>query len=259
MGKKPNRNTTNEQNEQAMQAQRNVASPVAVVETETVDTLEQTDGIDNPNVSNPGESTPADTDNLPADTESPGNTNGNSQSETIELPPVPTAMDTVETQLANALAIVAGLEQKKLSASVIDRVLVLINETDDDELKTAIGAVDGALSFEIMLTDGVFRYASTVGRTTVIKPPSAPTASTSNSPRTWFTKLISPDGIEHDAPMKSDVSNDVAGMETITGFVLARDGNNNSTSTIGKQNILKKQNWTYKTATNALVTDRQII
>lgn len=220
----------------------NIEIPVEKTESETVDTPEPTPGLDVP--------TTADADNQQSDTENPGNNNGNNQSETIELPPVPTAMDTVETQLANAMAIVAGLEKQKISASVIDRVLVLINESDDDELKTAIAAVDGSLSFETTLSDGVFRYASTVGRTTVIKPPAAPTASTSNSPRTWFTKLISPDGIEHDAPMKSDVSNDVAGMEKITGFMLGRDGNNNSTSTIGKQNILKRNNWTFKTATN---------
>ena len=220
----------------------NIEIPEPKTESETVDTPEPTPGLDVP--------TTADADNQQSDTENPGNNNGNNQSETIELPPVPTAMDTVETQLANAMAIVAGLEKQKISASVIDRVLVLINESDDDELKTAIAAVDGSLSFETTLSDGVFRYASTVGRTTVIKPPAAPTASTSNSPRTWFTKLISPDGIEHDAPMKSDVSNDVAGMEKITGFMLGRDGNNNSTSTIGKQNILKRNNWTFKTATN---------
>ena len=224
----------------------NIQIPEPKTESEPVDAsepeLEPTPGLDVP--------TTADADNQQSDTENPGNNNGNNQSETIELPPVPTAMDTVETQLANAMAIVAGLEKQKISASVIDRVLVLINESDDDELKTAIAAVDGSLSFETTLSDGVFRYASTVGRTTVIKPPAAPTASTSNSPRTWFTKLISPDGIEHDAPMKSDVSNDVAGMEKITGFMLGRDGNNNSTSTIGKQNILKRNNWTFKTATN---------
>lgn len=219
--------------------------PTNTIEIDTETAVPEVESVDvsivgEPNQSNPATAKPA-TENVGA----PGNANGNNQSETIEKPKTPTAHDTLVEKRKQLEQQLAELDSQEKVADITDIVVELLNRSKNESLVAAKTAIDTDVQISLMYDaeKSEFRFAEIGKRMITVSPP---TASTGSAKRSWFTSLTSPKNVEHVAPMKTDTSNDVRKMSEIVGFDLAKDGNGNSTSTVGKSNMLKKAGWRYE-------------
>jgi len=215
--------------------------PTEIAAPETADVLEiVADLVGPPDTSNPAEPT-----DVTVDVGAPGNPNGNSQSENKEPDKTPTARDTLAEKRRKLNAELAELDKQEMVADVADLAVIALNKSGNEKLKVAKLALEADTQISLLwdFDKQEFRYAELGKKIVTISPPNGDGTPAN---RSWFTKVISPDGVEHEAPMKTAQSNDVKALSEIVGIDLSKDGNGNSTSTLGKSNMLKKANWTFK-------------
>jgi hypothetical protein len=158
-------------------------------------------------------------------------------------------LDAEEAELKLRLA---GLGQRKKSNNInVDIVELVQAGLDDGTIVIAKNAPVLELGLSINPETQQVSMATNVSIPKVrVVAVGAATGEAVTKRRSWFT-TFEIKGKSVDAPMKTDVTNDLIACNTLLGFDIRFDGQGNSTSTQpGKTNILKRNKVGYVIANN---------
>lgn len=166
----------------------------------------------------------------------------------VETTNTPTAHDTLAEKRKRLEEQLEALDSQEKIADVADLVVSVLNSSENVKLREALKLIE-TQQIPLMYDEerSEFRYAQHGSRMTTVNQPQA---STGSAKRSWFKTVTNPEGVMFEVNMKTPTSMDIPRLSETVGIDMSKDGNGNSTSTVGKMNILKKLGWTFELETN---------